>query len=101
MAGMAGMAALTGCGSNKTSTQAGTGRPTLRLAGTDFGFPSPFSYQRGPGYWLMSYLYDPLLWKDSTGNLLPWLARSYQRSPDGLTYTFQLRPGVRWHDGVP
>ena len=99
MAGMAGIAAIAGCGS--TSTPAGTGRPTLRLAGTDYGFPSPFTYQRGPGYWLMSYLYDPLLWKDSTGRLLPWLASSYQRSPDGLTYSFQLRPGVHWHDGTP
>lgn len=76
-------------------------RPTLRLSGGDFGFPSPFTYARGPGYWRMSYLYDTLLWKDATGELLPWLASSFERSADGLTYTFELRDGILWSDGTP
>ncbi len=76
-------------------------RPTLRLAGGDFGFPSPFAYSRGPGYWRMSYLYDTLMWKDSTGELLPWLARDMRRSDDGLVYTFELRDDVAWSDGQP
>ena len=76
-------------------------RPTLRLPGGDFGPPSPFAYFVGPGYILMTYVYDTLLWSDSTGKLVPWLAAEWQRSPDGLTYTFRLRDGVRWHDGKP
>ena len=74
-------------------------RPTLRLAGGDQGFPSPFTYRRGPGYVQMSYLYDTLLWTDSTGNFIPWLAARHQRAPDGRRYTFELREGVKWHDG--
>jgi peptide/nickel transport system substrate-binding protein len=31
----------------------------------------------------------------------PQLATSWSVSPDGLRYTFQLRPGVIWHDGQP
>jgi peptide/nickel transport system substrate-binding protein len=31
----------------------------------------------------------------------PNLARSFTMSPDGLTYSFQLRDDVLWHDGVP
>lgn len=74
---------------------------TVRIAGSTFGFPSPFAYIAGPGYVQMSLLYDTLLWKDETGRLLPWLASRYERSPDGLSYTFVLRPGVTWHDGRP
>jgi len=31
----------------------------------------------------------------------PNLARSFEISPDGLTYTFHLEPEVQWHDGRP
>lgn len=76
-------------------------RVTLRLPGGDNGFPSPFAYQRGGGYMHTTYIYDTLLWKDSSGDILPWLAESYEESDDGLTYTFELREGIEWHDGEP
>ena len=31
----------------------------------------------------------------------PALATEWEVSPDGLAYTFKLRPGVKWHDGAP
>ena len=36
-----------------------------------------------------------------TGKVHPDLATKWDVSPDGLTYTFQLREGVKWHDGKP
>jgi ABC-type transport system substrate-binding protein len=47
--------------------------------------------------WAVSQLYNGLLELDSTLTPAPALARRYQISPDGLTYTFVLRPGVRFH----
>jgi peptide/nickel transport system substrate-binding protein len=75
-------------------------RPELRLPGEDYGFPSPMAYSP-PAYSRMILTYDTLLWTDSAGQVVPWLASRFDRSPDGLTYTFHLRNNVRWHDGVP
>jgi peptide/nickel transport system substrate-binding protein len=36
-----------------------------------------------------------------TYRIIPGLARSWDISKDGLTYTFQLRPDVKFHDGTP
>ena len=45
-------------------------------------------------------LYDGLMrWENNPAVLEPWLAESHAISPDGLTYTFKLRRGVKFHDG--
>lgn len=36
-----------------------------------------------------------------TGELLPWLAESWEASPDATTWTIHLKPGVQFHDGTP
>lgn len=47
-------------------------------------------------------LFDSLLQINPTnGSLQPALAESFQVSSDGLTITFRLRAGVKWHDGNP
>lgn len=47
--------------------------------------------------WAVAQLYNGLLELDSTLQPAPALARRYAISSDGLTYTFWLRRGVRFH----
>ena len=44
---------------------------------------------------------DSLVSMDSNGQIGPWLASSWEVSPDGLHYTFHLRRDVRFTDGTP
>ena len=101
-AGAAGALAVAGCtSSGSRSGGRGGSRPTLRLPYGALGFPSPFASNGDLGYDQMSLLYDTLLWKDGTGRLLPWLAKSVQSSEDHLTHSFELRDDARWGDGQP
>src|SRR5712691_3638709 len=44
-------------------------------------------------------MYSQLVRFDADMNVVPELAESWQISPDGLAWTFKLRPGVKFHDG--
>ena len=50
----------------------------------------------------LRHIYEPLLDLDASGEkLVPVLAESWRISPDGLTYTFKLRSGVKFANGEP
>ncbi len=45
---------------------------------------------------------EPLVFLDAkTMQPIPWLAKSWEVSPDGTTYTFKLQDGPKWPDGKP
>lgn len=51
---------------------------------------------------VLGYLFEGLTetsWL--TDRVEPSLARSWEASEDGMTWTFHLRDDVRWHDGTP
>lgn len=47
--------------------------------------------------------YNNLLYYDSTtgSKIVPELAEQWSMSSDGLSYTFKLRKGIKFHDGTP
>lgn len=47
----------------------------------------------------LANLYDSLVFPQPDGTFVPWLAESWDASEDGLTWTFKLRQGVKFHDG--
>jgi len=50
---------------------------------------------------LVALIFARLVTWDAGGQIAPDLAASFTESPDGLTYTFELREGARFHDGSP
>ena len=46
-------------------------------------------------------IYDVLLTTDGTLKPRLQMAESYTQSPDGMRWTFTLRPGLAFHDGTP
>ena len=44
-------------------------------------------------------VFEGLVKPDADGNLIPAVAERWEVSDDQLTYTFHLRPGVKFHDG--
>ncbi len=55
----------------------------------------------GNSFMICDNVYDQLvLYADESTDIVPGLATSWDISPDGLTYTFHLRKGVKFHDGT-
>jgi peptide/nickel transport system substrate-binding protein len=46
-------------------------------------------------------VYDTLLARDAQDRVQPQMAEKWSVSPDGKTYTFTLREGLKWHDETP
>jgi peptide/nickel transport system substrate-binding protein len=64
---------------------------------------SHLDVQSAPGYesvWINMNIHNSLLNLDKDLNIVPDLAKLWEASPDGLTYTFSLHEGVKFHDGT-
>ena len=62
----------------------------------------PEAVENNTSGFVMATIYDSLVrYKPGTVEVEPGLAERWDISADGLTYTFHLRPGVKFHDGTP
>jgi peptide/nickel transport system substrate-binding protein len=63
---------------------------------------NPLLANDGASMSVQQLLFEPLVRPDAqTGVPVPALAERWEASPDGLGYTFYLRPNVTWSDGQP
>ena len=78
-----------------------TAPSVVNLAFTaDMGVPDPDIFYSVEGNVVMTSLYEGLVqYANNSSNIVPALATSWTISPNGLTYTFQLRRHVMFHDG--
>src|SRR5215218_2718343 len=70
--------------------------------GTDIDELDPRTTDTQEGYIVASNVYDCLVLYDlGATTIRPGLAETWEISEDGLVYTFNLRQGVKFHDGEP
>jgi len=65
----------------------------------DPDFLDPHRAAASGTYEMMFNVFEGLLKPDSNGSVVPAVAENYHISEDGLTYTFTLRSGVKFHNG--
>ncbi len=76
------------------------GGTVLRRMESDVNTLNFFRHTTTPEKDVLSYLYDPLIGYDENLQLVPGIAREWQISPDGKTYTFKLDPTATFSDGT-
>ena len=53
------------------------------------------------GHIVLRQLYDPLVIEGADGEAIPFLLESFSPNEDHSEWTFTLRPGITFHDGLP
>jgi oligopeptide transport system substrate-binding protein len=96
-------AALLACGSSPDFSQAhgGAAQSALLLRGNGTG-PDTLDPQKAratDAHTVLRDLYECLTSLDKNAAAAPGVARSWETSTDGRTYTFHLRPEARWSNG--
>src|SRR5215472_8243178 len=97
-------AALASCSSGATGATAASGGSAVT------GGTIVYGHEQEPpclfGGWLQQAyidrnILDSIVTEANDGSIKPWLATGWTVSPNGLGYTFTLKPGVKFTDGTP
>ncbi|MGB4437791.1 MAG: ABC transporter substrate-binding protein, partial [Sedimentibacter sp.] len=59
----------------------------------------PYRYNETPTNQFMLHIYETLISFDNKAQVHPGLAEKWSIADDGVTYTFNLKQGVKFHDG--
>jgi peptide/nickel transport system substrate-binding protein len=72
---------------------------TIRVGLPTGGSLEPYLLNDGGSLALSGIPGEYLTFTDPRGRIVPWLATSWKPNADATVWTFQLRKGVRFHDG--
>jgi peptide/nickel transport system substrate-binding protein len=100
----AGSATASGSPSPSSTPQAGPHGPSTFVVGNSEAVDTlnPFVGFTQQDFEVYGLIYDDLMdYGQLNYSPSPRLATSWSHSPDGLTWTYNIRHGVRWSDGVP
>jgi oligopeptide transport system substrate-binding protein len=99
------LAALSGCSHSHTGSSAGGAARAaailLRGLGSEPDSLDPQKARADEAQRVLRDICEGLTTLDRSGGVAPGIAESWQVSPDGKTYTFQLRHDARWSNGQP
>jgi peptide/nickel transport system substrate-binding protein len=99
---MAGCSTSGGTGSGADRARARSGGTLTFAVGSDAGCLDPQQVASNDTVYSLRQTVDSLTDQDPrTGRIVPWLAKSWDVSPDTTTFTFHLRSGVTFSDGTP
>jgi peptide/nickel transport system substrate-binding protein len=99
---------MAGCGSSASSTGGTGGSGSGPVHGGNLTFAAVQDAQSmnnttvfdNNSIWIFEQIYQPLYTVTNDGKgVMPWLATGYKVSADKKTYTFALRPGVKFSNG--
>lgn len=88
---------LAGCGNGKGIEEKKENKQLTYTTVKDIGDMNPHVY--GGSMSAESMIYEPLV-RNTKDGIKPLLAKSWDVSDDGKTYTFHLRDDVKFHDGT-
>jgi len=90
---------LVGCAGKADQAR---GKTLIYGRGADAKLLDPIQVTDGESMKVADSIFDTLVEYDrKTTEVKPGLAEKWETSPDGLTWTFHLRKGVKFHDGTP
>ena len=85
---------------SEESQETGPKRDSVTIAlATDVSSLNPYGQDNNVTNQVMFHVYEPLVTQDRDLSIIPCLADSWEESEDGMTWTFKLHEGVKFHDG--
>ena len=90
---------LAACGTKTDASRRDTNEIVVGIAQDLENSLDPYTSVTAANREVLFNVFEGLVKPDADGNLIPAVAERWEVSDDQLTYTFHLRPGVKFHDG--